>query len=188
MADIGRRQQPTTATLASSTVHSELQWRSEEEEDDSEEHTEDSASSSSDEREPLHIETAAQQQQCYLANSSSESQPFSNHIGVTPNHPGNPSLVSLSRPTSRPLRPSYFAVLGSSWLIQTTTAAAAAMGWTPRKQLASLNFWLSGGGLRRNVSLGRNGINDEPMVIIPPPFFVRGIYNKTSLLAVATTH
>jgi hypothetical protein len=106
MADIGRRQQPTTATLASSTVHSELQWRSEEEEDDSEEHTEDSASSSSDEREPLHIETAAQQQQqqCSYLATSSESQPFSsNHIGgVTPNHPGNPSLVSLSRPTSRP--------------------------------------------------------------------------------------
>ncbi|EFX87685.1 hypothetical protein DAPPUDRAFT_235433 [Daphnia pulex] len=91
MADIGRRQQPTTATLASSTVHSELQWRSEEEEDDSEEHTEDSASSSSDEREPLHIETAAQQQQqqCSYLATSSESQPFSsNHIGgVTPNHP-----------------------------------------------------------------------------------------------------
>ena len=104
MADIGRRQQPTTATLASSTVHSELQWRSEEEEDDSEEHTEDSASSSSDEREPLHIESAAQQQQqqCYLANHS-ESQPFSsNHIGVTPNHPGNPSSVSLSRPQFLP--------------------------------------------------------------------------------------
>lgn len=86
MADlIGRRQQPTTATLASSTVHCELQWRSEEE--DSEEHTEDSASSSSDEREPLHIE-AAQQQPSYLA-SSAGGEPFSNHIGgVTPNHPG----------------------------------------------------------------------------------------------------
>jgi hypothetical protein len=115
MADIGRRQQPTTATLASSTVHSELQWRSEEEEDDSaEEHTEDSASSSSDEREPLHIESVAQQQQqqqqCYLANHS-ESQPFSsssNHIGVTPNHPGNPSLVSMSRPNSRLLLLSFF--------------------------------------------------------------------------------
>ncbi|KZS13479.1 Uncharacterized protein APZ42_021383 [Daphnia magna] len=85
MADlIGRRQQPTTATLASSTVHCELQWRSEEE--DSEEHTEDSASSSSDEREPLHIE-AAQQQPSYLA-SSAGGEPFSNHIGgVTPNHP-----------------------------------------------------------------------------------------------------
>ncbi|XP_057365537.1 teneurin-a-like [Daphnia carinata] len=80
MADlIGRRHQPTTATLASSTVHCELQWRSEEE--DSEEHTEDSASSSSDEREPLHIE-AAQQQPSYL-----NAEPFNNHV-VAPNHPG----------------------------------------------------------------------------------------------------
>lgn len=89
---IGRRH-PTASTIIPSTVHSEPQWRSEE---DSEEHTEDSASSSADEREPLHSEAHQQQQQpsCYL---SAVETPFSGNIGLTPNHPGNPSLRSLSR-------------------------------------------------------------------------------------------
>ena len=92
MADLIGRRHPTASTTIPSTVHCEPQWRSEE---DSEEQTEDSASSSSDEREPLHSEAhqppPQQQQSCYLSSET----PFSG--GVTPNHPGNPSLGSLSR-------------------------------------------------------------------------------------------